>query len=144
VTARPGAAAGIAVAVWLAAGCAGGSDSASKPDPSASTSSPSETVSPAPTPDGVDASGDLSEFACEVDDTGRWDASGVLVSSARTVGDYEVTVVVTGPGESSASGRQRVLLGVAPGEPTAFEIPDVPAVGSGDLTCQVQVVRLTG
>jgi len=131
----------VAVALWLAAGCAGGSSTSDQPSEQ-TPSSPSATVSPAPTPDGQDASGDLSEFSCVPDGTGGWDASGVLTSSARTVGDYSITVVVTGPGEGSAPGRQRVLLGVRPGTPTSFRIPDVPAVGSGDLTCQVQVVRL--
>lgn len=123
----------------LAAGC--GRDDAEPPvpaDPPPATSAPTTTPTP---PGGQDAAGELSEFVCAPDQTGAWDASGVLTPTEP--GDYSVTVVVTGPDDASAPGRRRVLAGLQPGTPEPFELLDVPAVGAGDLTCQVRVLRLT-
>lgn len=128
--------------VAFASGC--GADEAEPPpvDPSTSVS-PSPTETPTQSAEG-DASAELTDFVCAPDDTGRWDASGVLLPDGPVSADYAVTVVVTAPQEESAPGRQRVLTGLQPGTPVPFKIRDVPPVGAEDLTCQVKVVRLPG
>jgi hypothetical protein len=133
----------LATGVLLVSGCGGGGDDAETGPTDATTTATTATTATPPPLDGEDASGDLSDFVCEPDDDGTWDASGVLTPSAARPGDYSVTVVVTGPDEGSAPGRRRVLVGLEPGVAAEFEVPDVPASGAGDLTCQVQVVRLT-
>jgi hypothetical protein len=127
-------------AAALATGCSR-DDDAQPPTPSDPTDTADTAGTTAP-PDDRDASGDVSGFVCQPDAAGSWDASGVLTSSATAPEDYAVTVLVTGPDETSAPGRRRVLRGLEPGVATPFEIPDVRPVGAGDLTCQVRVVRL--
>jgi hypothetical protein len=127
----------------LAAGCGG--DDAELPtpaDPTTTTQSPS--TAPPTLPGGVDASADLSRFACAPDASGAWNASGVLTPSATGPADYSVTVIVSGPQESAASGRRRIFEDLVPAEPVRFRILRVPPQGDGDLSCQVRVLRLTG
>jgi len=116
-------------------------DDAEPPTPSDPTETADTGTTTAP-PDEQDASEDVTGFVCEPDDAGSWDASGVLTSTAPTPEDYAVTVLVTGPDETSAPGRRIVLEGLKPGVATTFEVPDVRPVGVGDLTCQVRVVRM--
>jgi len=127
-------------AALLAAGCSR-DDGAEPPTPSDPTET-ADTGAATAAPSGRDASEDVSGFVCEPDAAGSWDASGVLTSSASGPEDYAVTVLVTGPDETSAPGRRMVLRGLEPGVATPFEVPDVRPVGGGDLTCQVRVVRL--
>lgn len=126
----------------LATGCSR-DDDARPPTPEDPTNSASTGATTAP-PDERDASEDLSGFVCQPDEAGTWDASGVLTSSAAVPETYVVTVLVTGPDETEAPGRRKVLRALQPGVATPFEVPDVRPVGAGDLTCQVRVVRLDG
>lgn len=129
--------------LMLAVGCGGGDAEPPTPDDPTTTATPSETATPPPPVGGEDASADLSDFACAPDETGAWSASGVLTPSAPGTGDYSITVVVTAAAEeSSVQGRERVLAGLERGVPVPFRIRDVPPEGSGDLTCQVKVLRL--
>jgi hypothetical protein len=132
----------LSVAV-LATGCSRDDDDAEPPTPSDPTETADTGTTTAP-PDEQDASEDVTGFVCEPNDAGSWDASGVLTSSAPTPEDYAVTVLVTGPDETSAPGRRIVLRALEPGVATSFEVPDVRPVGAGDLTCQVRVLRLGG
>jgi hypothetical protein len=127
-------------AALLVGGCGGGED-AEPPTPSDPTDTATSTTSTAP-PDEVDASDDLSGLVCAANGSGTWDARGVLTSSASSRADYSVTVVVTGPDETSAPGRRRLLPGLEPGVATPFTIRNVPVVGAGEPTCQVRVARL--
>ena len=127
----------------LAAGCGG--DDAELPtpaDPTTTTQSPS--TAPPTLAGGFDASADLSRFACAPDPSGVWNASGVLTPSATGPADYSVTVIVSGPQESAASGRRRIFENLVPAEPVRFRILRVPPQGDGDLSCQVRVLRLNG
>ncbi len=127
-------------AALLASGCSG-DDEAEPPTPSDPTETADTGMTTAP-PDGQDAAEDVTDFVCEPDEAGSWDASGVLTSSAPAPEDYAVMVVVTGPDETSAPGRRIVLRALEPGVATTFKVPDVRPVGAGDLTCQVRAVRL--
>nr|CAA9360088.1 MAG: hypothetical protein AVDCRST_MAG46-3219 [uncultured Nocardioidaceae bacterium] len=128
----------------LAAGCGGGDD-AEPPTPADPTTpaTATDTASPPPPAGGVDAAADLSEFVCAPDETGAWNASGVLTPSSPGTGDYSITVVVATAEESTVQGRERVLTGLDNGVAVPFEIRDIPPEGTGDLTCQVKVVRLS-
>lgn len=135
---------GLGAALVLAAGCGGGDAEPPTPEDPTTTTTPTETETPPAPAGGEDASADLSEFVCAPDETGAWNASGVLTPSAPGTGDYSVTVVVATAEESSVQGRERVLAGLARGVPAPFEIRNVRPEGSGDLTCQVKVLRLSG
>lgn len=134
---------GLGAALVLAAGCGGGDAEPPTPADPTTTTTPTETETPPAPAGGEDASADLSEFVCAPDETGAWNASGVLTPSAPGTGDYSVTVVVATAEESSVQGRERVLVGLESGVPAPFEIRDVPAEGGGDLTCQIKVLRLS-
>lgn len=136
-----GSAAVLLATAVLASGCSR-DEQAEPPTPSDPTDTAATGAATSP-PDEQDAAEDLSGFACEPDGAGGWDASGVLTSSASGPEDYAVTVVVTGPGETSAPGRRKLVRRVEPGVATPFEVPNVHPVGAGDLTCQVRVVRLS-
>ncbi|HKE70102.1 MAG TPA: hypothetical protein VKB55_12650 [Nocardioidaceae bacterium] len=89
-----------------------------------------------------DAASDLSEFVCQPDADGRWNASGVITNSSGQAADYRVTVVVAdGPGDS-LEGKRRTLTALAPDTPEQFDIKRLPADGASDSACQVQVLRL--
>jgi hypothetical protein len=131
----------VLIAVGAVACGGGGDDPAAAPD----TSSPSAAAS---TPDAesaagskVDAAADLSEFVCEPDDDGEWNASGVITNSSGEAADYRVTVVVSdGPGASLA-GKRRTLPQLSPEAPEPFDIKRLPSVDDTDATCQVEVLR---
>lgn len=90
----------------------------------------------------TDAAADLSEFVCEPDADGEWSASGVVTNSSGQQADYRVTVVVAdGPG-ASVPGKRRTLTELDPESPEPFDIKRLPADGSTDATCQVEVLRL--
>lgn len=131
--------------VLSAVGCGGGGDSGDDGDsaeppassPSSTTNKPRSAANSA-----VDANGDLSEFVCQADQDGEWNASGVITNSASRSADYRVTVVVSeGPGVS-VPGKRRVLTDLAPGRPETFDVEAVPDAGDTDSTCQVEVLRL--
>lgn len=133
----------VSALLGLVAACGG--DDAELPtpaDPTTTTQSPS--TAPPTLAGGVDASADLSRFVCAPDATGAWNAYGVLTSSAPGPADYSVTVIVSGPQESAAPGRRRILADLLPAQPVRFRIRQVPPLGAGDLSCQVRVLRLTG
>ena len=89
----------------------------------------------------ADAAADLSEFSCEADADGEWGASGVITNSTGEEADYRVTVVVAdGPGDS-VPGKRRTLTDLDPGTPEPFDIKRLPADGTSDATCQVEVLR---
>ena len=135
--------AGLGAALVLATGCGGGDAEPPTPEDPTTTATPTETETPPAPAGGEDASADLSEFVCAPDETGAWNASGVLTPSAPGTGDYSVTVVVATAEESSVQGREQVLVGLEGGVPAPFEIRNVPAEGGGDLTCQIRVLRLS-
>ncbi|HYJ66992.1 MAG TPA: hypothetical protein VEX15_04955 [Nocardioidaceae bacterium] len=132
----------IAVAMALVA-CGGGSD-----DPSASPTSDSPTASqPVTSPDVADeqvvnAGSDLSDFVCEADDDGDWNASGVITNSTGQLADYRVTVVVAdGPGVA-LPGKSRTLTDLAPGIDEPFDVKRLAPSGEADPTCHVELLRL--
>jgi hypothetical protein len=134
----------VVVGALLGVVAACGGDDAELPtpaDPTTTTQSPS--TAPPTFAGGVDASADLSRFACAPDATGAWNASGVLTSSAAGPADYSVTVIVSGPQEPAAPGRRRIFADLVPAQPVRFRIRQVPPQGAGDLSCQVRVLRLT-
>jgi len=89
-----------------------------------------------------DAASDLSEFVCQPDADGRWNASGVITNSSGQAADYRVTVVVAdGPGDS-LEGKRRTLTALAPDTPEQFDIKRLPSDGASDSACQIQVLRL--
>ena len=122
-----------AAVVALVAGCGGSAEPAA-------TAPTTPTLEPERRPRVVDAVDDLSEFTCAPDDGGAWAASGVLTNGTGRLASYAVTVVVAGAEAAAARGKQRTLP-VRPGEPTRFEIRDIPVSAGGDLTCSVRVVR---
>jgi hypothetical protein len=132
---------GLTVVALAVVGCGGGdtddvADPPTQPTQSASSSprTPSDST--------VDAAADLSDFVCEAGKDGAWDASGVVTNSSGRAADYRVTVVVAeGPGVS-IPGKQRVLTQLAPGASEPFEVENLPAAGTSDSACQVEVLRL--
>ncbi len=131
----------VLIAVGAVACGGGGDDPAATPD----TASPSAST-PAPDAESavgskVDAAADLSEFVCEPDDDGEWNASGEITNSSGEAADFRVTVVVSdGPGASLA-GKRRTLPQLAPEASEPFDIERLPSVDDTDATCQVQVLR---
>ncbi len=130
----------------VAAGCSSGDDTpeaATPPSPNAGSTTATPTE-PSPTlPGGAqDAASDLSSFECVPGPGGDWTATGVITSSAATVASFELTVVLAGADADDPDGRQRVLADLAPGVPTEFVLPDIPASFDGDASCHVQVLLL--
>lgn len=122
-------------------GSNGTSDSASQsasPSAGAGTGSGSESASGGRS----DAASDLSEFVCEPDADGQWNASGVITNSSGQAADYRVTVVVSeGPG-ASLEGKRRTMTELAPDTPESFDIKRLPGATGSETACQVQVLRL--
>jgi len=134
-----------------AVACGGGGGGGSA-DPSGGSDGPSQSASAGAGSDSgsgsgaasarEDAASDLSEFVCQPDADGRWNASGVITNSSGQAADYRVTVVVAdGPGDS-LEGKRRTLTELAPDTPEQFDIKRLPADGASDSACQIQVLRL--
>jgi hypothetical protein len=120
----------------------GGSDGPSQ-SASASDSAEAGSGSEAGAESGrEDAASDLSEFVCQPDADGRWNASGVITNSSGQAADYRVTVVVADGLGASLEGKRRTLTGLDPDTPEQFDIKRLPADGTSDSACQVQVLRL--
>jgi len=124
-------------------GSSGASDSASQSaSPSAGARSASGSESASASSGRSDAASDLSEFVCEPDADGQWNASGVITNSSSQAADYRVTVVVSeGPG-ASLEAKRRTMTELAPDTPESFDIKRLPGASGSDTACQVQVLRL--
>ena len=126
-------------------GSNGASDSASQsasPSAGAGSASGSESESASASSGRSDAVSDLSEFVCEPDAAGQWNASGVITNSSGQAADYRITVVVSeGPG-ASLEGKRRTMTELAPDTPESFDIKRLPGASGSDTACQVQVLRL--
>jgi len=124
-------------------GSSGTSDSSSQSaSPSAGAGSASGSESASASSGRSDAVSDLSEFVCEPDADGQWNASGVITNSSGQAADYRVTVVVSeGPG-ASLEGKRRAMTELAPDTPESFDIKRLPGASGSDTACQVQVLRL--
>lgn len=136
-----------------AVACGGGGGSTDSSDGSGASDSASQSLSPsAGTGSGsgsesassgrVDAVSDLSEFVCEPDADGQWNASGVITNSTGQAADYRVTIVVSEGPSASLEGKRRTMTELAPDTPESFDIKRLPPAAGSDSACQVQVLRL--
>ena len=136
-----------------AVACGGGGGSGDSSGATGASDSASQSASPSAGPGSAsgsepasggrsDAASDLSEFVCEPDADGQWNASGVITNSSGQAADYRVTVVVSeGPG-ASLEGKRRTMTELAPDTPESFDIKRLPGASGSDTACQVQVLRL--
>jgi len=127
----------VAAAVATVAGCG--------PPSSTSTDSPTTSPTPTATVDAYLPAGELDPdalagFACGLDASGGWTATGTLVNSGEDPADYVVTVVVAGP-DSTATQAKRQVVGLRSGASEPVEISTLPVPVEGELSCQAQVVR---
>ncbi|MFI5430197.1 hypothetical protein [Aeromicrobium sp. UC242_57] len=136
----------VAVALLLVlAGCGGGSSEPAA-TPSATTAATSSATDATPTtepttatPKGTPAPEALSEFRCEQDAEGRWNASGVLSNSGKAKVTYQVTIYIGQATGGEERARTKQVPSVAPDGSVEFTIKNVPAPKSGG-PCHVQVL----
>lgn len=134
----------VLVLVLIAVGavaCGGGGDHPAAAPDTASASAPARQSAESSSGSKIDAAADLSEFVCEPDGDGEWDASGVITNSSDQTADYRVTVVVSDGSGASLTGKRRTLPELTPEAPEPFDIKRLPSVDDTDATCQVEVIR---
>lgn len=133
-------AAGLAVTgtVLLALGACSGSDepAASATTTPAAQPAASPTIAP-PTGDPVPEA--LSQFRCDPDGAGTYQASGVLANSTKGTVTFQVTVYVGEAAGAPASAKTKEVPKVAGGGSIEFTIDTIPAPADGG-TCHVQVL----
>jgi hypothetical protein len=132
--------AGLTVAggLLLALGACSGSE-----EPAASsTTTPAAQAAGAPTiapPTGDPVPEALSQFRCDPDGAGTYQASGVLANSTKAKVTFQVTVYVGEATGAPASAKTEEVPKVAGGGSIKFVIDKIPAPADGG-TCHVQVL----
>ena len=129
----------VALSLFLVLAACGGSDGSPAPTTSttpAAQPAASPTIAP-PTGDPVPAA--LSQFRCDPDGAGTFQATGVLKNSTKVKVTFQVTVYVGEPNGSAQSAKTERLPNVAGGGSVDFAIATIPAPAEGG-TCHVQVL----
>lgn len=138
--------AGVAAVLCLVlAGCGGGSTGDPAPTDKATAGSTSgqasTTVKPTATsPNGVPAPEDLTDFQCEADKKGEWNASGILRNESKDRATYQVTVFVGEANGQDAKAMTTRVESVLAGGSTKVEVSQIPADKDAGQ-CYVQVLR---
>jgi hypothetical protein len=129
-----------ALSLLLVVAACGGSEGSPKQPPTSAPPSSQAVVQPTvapPTGDPVPEA--LSQFRCDPDGAGTFQASGVVENAAKGKVTFQVTVYVGEPQAVPQSAKTKQLAGVAGGGSIPFEIYKIPAPPAGG-TCHVQVL----
>lgn len=136
--------AGVAVVLCLVlTGCGGGSTEEPVPTKKATTKVTPVKKATAPTvaaPTGVPAPEDLSDFLCEANARGVWNAVGILHNESRKTATYQVTVFVGQANGKDARARTKQIQPILAGGSTKVSLARIPA-GKDATQCYVQVLR---
>lgn len=134
----------VALLLVLAACGGGGSDPAPQQSSTASASEAPTTAVPtiaAPTtsPTGKAAPEVLSDFRCEQDAAGVWNASGVLSNGTKSKATYQVTIYIGQATGGDERAKTKQVPSVAAGGSVEFTMSKIPAPKEGG-PCHVQVL----
>ena len=133
-----------AVLCLVLAGCGGGdSPKESAPAKKATTkATPTKaTAKPTvPSPTGVPAPEDLTDFQCAANKDGEWNASGMLRNESRNRATYQVTVFVGEADGKDAKAMTKRVESVLAGGSSKVEVSKIPADKEAGQ-CYVQVLR---
>ena len=134
----------VALLFVLAACGGGGSEPAPQETTTASTSeAPAGTVPttapPTTSPKGKAVPEVLSDFRCEQDAAGVWNASGVLSNGTKSKATYQVTVYIGQATGGDERAKTKQVPSVAAGGSVEFTMSKIPAPKEGG-PCHVQVL----
>jgi hypothetical protein len=128
-----------ALSLLLVLAACGGA--AEKATPDASTTPANQPVA-SPTiapPTGTPVPEALSQFRCDPDGAGTYQATGVVKNSSKQKVDFQVTVHVGEPSATPQSAMTQRVPNVAARASAEFSIATIPAPAEGG-TCHVQVL----
>lgn len=120
------------------AGCGGSDGPATRPTTSATAAREPAQSTIAP-PTGTPVPEALSQFRCDPDGAGTFQASGTVENATKAKVTFQVTVYVGDPQDVPSSAKTKQLAGVAGGGSVEFQIDKIPAPAEGG-TCHVQVL----
>lgn len=136
---------GWAAATAMLAGCGlipgSGSDSTTSQSPASTASSAAAPAEPTVLADGDLDLEALTDFECSEVSDGRWAAEGRVTNTSGRSARFVVMALVSGQEAATATGLREKVRTLAPGDSAGFSLQPLPAAGSENLTCQVQVVR---